>query len=141
MSLRSIIKIILPNVKRSTVEKSRPTITTITKAKTLTKKGKVAAVVLYVEIFFIRYALIALFTSGSNVCIVLINNACLLSFSKHLWKWVFSQDNPEWKQWDAPYFEHHSLPYDEFREKAENWVQLSYQIFKVVLANIDTITD
>lgn len=45
-----------------------------------------------------------------------------IKYSKHLWKWVFSQDNPEWKQWDAPYFEHHSLPYDEFCEKAENRV-------------------
>ncbi len=37
-------------------------------------------------------------------------------YSKHVWKWVFSQDDPEWKQWDAPYFEHHSLPYDAFRQ-------------------------
>ncbi len=31
-----------------------------------------------------------------------------------LWELAFKEDNPEWKQWDAPYFSHESLTYEKF---------------------------
>lgn len=31
-----------------------------------------------------------------------------------LWEFIFKEDNPEWKQWDAPYYPHTSKSYDNF---------------------------
>lgn len=31
-----------------------------------------------------------------------------------LWDWIYKEEWPEWKNWDAPYFEHKHVPYDEF---------------------------
>lgn len=31
-----------------------------------------------------------------------------------LWELSFKEDNPEWKKWDAPYYEHKSKTYEEF---------------------------
>lgn len=34
-----------------------------------------------------------------------------------LWELTFKEDSPEWKKWDAPYFEHKSLPYKDYSKK------------------------
>jgi len=34
-----------------------------------------------------------------------------------LWELTFKEDSPEWKKWDAPYFEHKSLSYMEYVKK------------------------
>lgn len=36
-----------------------------------------------------------------------------------LWELTFKEDSPEWKKWDAPYFEHKSLSYMEYVKKKE----------------------
>src|SRR5699024_6353556 len=41
-----------------------------------------------------------------------------------LWELIYKEDAPEWKKWDAPYFPHESMPYDQFMMKsAPNWVK------------------
>ena len=39
-----------------------------------------------------------------------------------LWELIYKEDAPEWKKWDAPYFPHKSMPYEQFIESAMNWV-------------------
>ena len=39
-----------------------------------------------------------------------------------LWELIYKEDTPEWKRWDAPYFPHKSMPYEQFIETAMNWV-------------------
>ena len=34
-----------------------------------------------------------------------------------LWELIYKEENPEWKKWDAPYFEHQSLSYKEYMDK------------------------
>ncbi|MED4128769.1 GNAT family protein [Shouchella miscanthi] len=39
-----------------------------------------------------------------------------------LWELIYKEANPEWKQWDAPYFPHSPIAYEAFMQKSENWV-------------------
>ncbi|AIC92985.1 GNAT family N-acetyltransferase [Shouchella lehensis] len=39
-----------------------------------------------------------------------------------LWELIYKETNPEWKQWDAPYFPHSPITYEAFMQKSENWV-------------------
>lgn len=39
---------------------------------------------------------------------------------KRLWELIYKEDNPEWKQWDAPYFSHESMSYEHFLKEAES---------------------
>ncbi len=39
-----------------------------------------------------------------------------------LWELIYKEDAPEWKKWDAPYFDHKTIPYSEFIAKKEKWV-------------------
>lgn len=39
-----------------------------------------------------------------------------------LWELIYKDDAPEWKKWDAPYFPHKSMPYEQFIESATTWV-------------------
>jgi RimJ/RimL family protein N-acetyltransferase len=39
---------------------------------------------------------------------------------KTLWALMYKEDSPEWKKWDAPYFEHKSMPYSEYYLKKSN---------------------
>lgn len=39
-----------------------------------------------------------------------------------LWELIFKEDAPEWKKWDAPYFEHKSIPYNDFLSQKEKWL-------------------
>lgn len=38
----------------------------------------------------------------------------------HLWELMYKEESPEWKKWDAPYFEHKQIPYQEFINSKEN---------------------
>lgn len=40
-----------------------------------------------------------------------------------LWELIYKEESPEWKKWDAPYFEHKHVPYEEFVSKKENIVE------------------
>lgn len=39
-----------------------------------------------------------------------------------LWNLIYKEEAPEWKKWDAPYFEHKTIAFDAFMEKSENYV-------------------
>lgn len=39
-----------------------------------------------------------------------------------LWELIYKDENPEWKQWDAPYFRHHTVPYEKFLEKGDLFI-------------------
>lgn len=39
-----------------------------------------------------------------------------------LWEFIFKEDNPEWKQWDARYYPHASKSYDNFLKDSNQWV-------------------
>ncbi|WP_342508804.1 GNAT family protein [Sporosarcina sp. FSL K6-2383] len=39
-----------------------------------------------------------------------------------LWELSFKEENPEWKKWDAPYYEHRSMRYDKFLERKDKMV-------------------
>jgi len=38
-----------------------------------------------------------------------------------LWELIYKDEQPEWKKWDAPYYPHHSMPYEQFLEKGDEW--------------------
>ncbi|MGP1908713.1 GNAT family N-acetyltransferase [Metabacillus sp. JX24] len=42
----------------------------------------------------------------------------------HLWEIKYSDEHPEWKKWDAPYFEHKSLTLADFLSQKESIVGL-----------------
>lgn len=31
-----------------------------------------------------------------------------------IWELAFKEDKPEWKKWDAPYYPHQSMSFEEF---------------------------
>jgi RimJ/RimL family protein N-acetyltransferase len=39
-----------------------------------------------------------------------------------LWEWVYKEDSPEWKKWDAPYYEHKAISFDQFLAEKDKWV-------------------
>ena len=39
-----------------------------------------------------------------------------------LWELIYKEDAPEWKKWDAPYFPHQSMPFEQFLEKGLTWI-------------------
>jgi RimJ/RimL family protein N-acetyltransferase len=41
-----------------------------------------------------------------------------------LWELIYKEDAPEWKKWDAPYFPHKSMPFEQFMESAVKWVEI-----------------
>lgn len=40
-----------------------------------------------------------------------------------LWELMCKDEAPEWKKWDAPYYEYKAVPFDEFMEKAHSYVE------------------
>ena len=45
-----------------------------------------------------------------------------------LWKLAYKDESPEWKKWDAPYFEHKALTWEEFEAKKDNIVGKDWAI-------------
>ncbi|WHY83875.1 GNAT family protein [Neobacillus novalis] len=39
-----------------------------------------------------------------------------------LWKLIYQEESPEWKKWDAPYFEHKRISFDEYIGQKEKWI-------------------
>lgn len=39
-----------------------------------------------------------------------------------LWELIYKDEAPEWKQWDAPYFEHRAQPYEVYRKGADEHI-------------------
>ncbi|KZO00869.1 GNAT family N-acetyltransferase [Pseudobacillus badius] len=44
-----------------------------------------------------------------------------------LWELMHKEEEPEWKQWDAPYFPHRRLTYEEFLTKKEEMVKQAHR--------------
>jgi RimJ/RimL family protein N-acetyltransferase len=42
---------------------------------------------------------------------------------ERLWEHIYKEESPEWKKWDAPYFEHKQLTWEEFLNEKELYVQ------------------
>ncbi|MCA1057072.1 GNAT family N-acetyltransferase [Rossellomorea aquimaris] len=40
-----------------------------------------------------------------------------------LWGYIYKDESPQWKQWDAPYFQHVRKSYDEYRQSFLNNVE------------------
>ena len=40
----------------------------------------------------------------------------------NIWELVYKEDAPEWKKWDAPYFHHSSMTYEDFLKQKESWI-------------------
>ncbi len=34
-----------------------------------------------------------------------------------LWNYIYKEKSPQWKQWDAPYFEHKPVPFEDYKSK------------------------
>jgi RimJ/RimL family protein N-acetyltransferase len=32
-----------------------------------------------------------------------------------LWNYIYKEESPQWKQWDAPYFEHKPMPFEDYK--------------------------
>ncbi|SFK75913.1 hypothetical protein SAMN04488569_11001 [Marinilactibacillus piezotolerans] len=41
---------------------------------------------------------------------------------KILWTLIYKEENPEWKLWDAPYYEHHTKSFNEFLDEKDKWI-------------------
>jgi len=39
-----------------------------------------------------------------------------------IWELTYKDDSPEWKKWDAPYFPHQSMTYDDFIGESESFI-------------------
>lgn len=39
-----------------------------------------------------------------------------------IWDLVYKGDKPEWKKWDAPYYPHASMSWENFLEETEAWI-------------------
>jgi len=39
-----------------------------------------------------------------------------------LWELIYKDKQPEWKKWDAPYFPHHTMPFEQFLLQKNEWV-------------------
>ncbi|MDN4493454.1 GNAT family N-acetyltransferase [Ureibacillus aquaedulcis] len=39
-----------------------------------------------------------------------------------LWELMYSEDQPEWKKWDAPYYPHQTMTYGEFQPKSKSLI-------------------
>ncbi|MGG0719823.1 GNAT family protein [Robertmurraya massiliosenegalensis] len=39
-----------------------------------------------------------------------------------LWELIYKEDSPEWKKWDAPYYEHKNISYEEFLRQKDDYV-------------------
>lgn len=41
---------------------------------------------------------------------------------QRVWELIYKEEKPEWKKWDAPYYPHKSIPFEEFMEDASSWL-------------------
>ena len=41
---------------------------------------------------------------------------------ERLWELIYKDEQPEWKKWDAPYYPHKAMPYDQFTKSNQDWI-------------------
>lgn len=61
--------------------------------------------------------------TGSKVVIRTIEEKDLYN----LWKMIYGEENPEWKKWDAPYFPHEHISYEEYVNQMEKRIKSQTQ--------------
>lgn len=54
-----------------------------------------------------------------------------------IWSLAFKEENPEWKKWDAPYFKHETMSFEEFLKLRDTWVNVPNK--KAVIYDDDVI--
>jgi RimJ/RimL family protein N-acetyltransferase len=58
-----------------------------------------------------------------------------------LWTLIYKEESPEWKQWDAPYYEHKKLSYEDYLKDKEKRVgQDDYWVIEVEGKIIGTVS-
>ncbi|MER1957954.1 MAG: GNAT family protein [Solibacillus sp.] len=51
---------------------------------------------------------------------------------ERLWELIYKDEQPEWKKWDAPYYPHKAMPYDQFIKSNQDWIgDDSYWVIEV----------
>ncbi|WP_438799888.1 GNAT family N-acetyltransferase [Alkalicoccobacillus porphyridii] len=55
---------------------------------------------------------------------------------KRYWELAYKESNPEWKKWDAPYYEHQALPYESFLKDVSNHYMEQQDVFGLFVDNI-----
>lgn len=53
-----------------------------------------------------------------------------------IWELAFKESSPEWKKWDAPYYEHKALTYEQFIHEKNYWINQDHRWVIVVEGNI-----
>lgn len=44
-----------------------------------------------------------------------------------LWESIYGEESPEWKKWDAPYYEHKHVPYEDYLAKKDQIVAQDFR--------------
>lgn len=58
-----------------------------------------------------------------------------------LWELSVKEEAPEWKKWDAPYYEHQAIPYEKYMERKEHLIgQKNYWAIEVDGELIGTVS-
>ncbi|MFD0050387.1 GNAT family N-acetyltransferase [Actinomycetes bacterium NPDC127524] len=47
-----------------------------------------------------------------------------------LWQMIYSEESPEWKKWDAPYFEHKKVSFEDYEANKGNIIN-SYRLWAI----------
>lgn len=56
-----------------------------------------------------------------------------------LWQFIYGQENPEWKKWDAPYFPLELKTYEQFCKDMDEMVDEEFPRRKVIVVNGEVI--
>jgi RimJ/RimL family protein N-acetyltransferase len=51
-----------------------------------------------------------------------------------LWKYIYKEASPQWKKWDAPYFEHKHISFEEYRHKFLNDIEQNHDRQRIIEA-------
>jgi len=58
-----------------------------------------------------------------------------------LWNLTFKDESPEWKKWDAPYYDHKALSWEDYQAKKEGLVdQEDYWVIEIDSRIIGTVS-
>jgi RimJ/RimL family protein N-acetyltransferase len=52
-----------------------------------------------------------------------------------LWNYIYKEASPQWKKWDAPYFEHKHLPFEEYKHKFLNDIEQNHDRQRIIEAD------
>lgn len=48
---------------------------------------------------------------------------------ERLWELIYKDEQPEWKKWDAPYYPHTAMPFENFIKTKQDWIGLAMIAF------------